>query len=182
MAQDWFDSGATVCLVTSWLANTLCAQKIHQPMQLSGLVSLSLNKHAVNITLSSTYHTQDDQCSITCQVFNGRIPITTPNLGPVQRFTFLWVKDLADWSSESTVNLILSVEDVHDCYTTELCRSSEYKVEAWNSIFGWVIRGAAEHSEVAPQVFKVTPAKDWMDKMLKQYIGKSRSFTLPSLP
>ena len=54
---------------------------------------------------------------------------------------FLHGKQLADPGRGSRIDLLIGMPDIPDCYTQSMVSSSDQKLEAHESIFGWVVRG-----------------------------------------
>ena len=109
-------------------------------MALDVLDDVAMSKSADEVTLSSTHSSQEESQKVFCQIINGKLPLSTPDLTPYRSLPFLRGKELADWSDEQSVDLLLCMHDVHQCYTSEICHSADRQVEAHKSIFGWIIR------------------------------------------
>lgn len=139
------DTGSTVTLITTKLANSLRARKRKSSMIVHGLFGVSNMKHEVEVNLGAVHGQEEQDVPVTAQVID---TITTPcpanQLMDVKSMSFLQELQLADphFDSPGPIDVLLGVKDCGRCWRAGELFSSDKMVMAKNTIFGWVVSGA----------------------------------------
>ena len=167
IARVLLDGGSNITLVTNRLANTLKAKKKPRPMKIEGLNSDSMSQHTVELTLSSVMERDGEELVTDCHIVDHIIDVPCKGLSAVAQMSFLKGKKMADWGRESRVDIILGIEDMSYCYHPDLCCSTDKKLEARKSIFGWVVRGIYSDSDATPQVLRVASVEEKADTIIQ---------------
>ena len=88
---------------------------------------------------------------------------------------------MADWGRKSRVDIILGMEDMSYCYHPDLCCSTDKKLEARKSIFGWVVRGIYSDSDATPRVLHVASVEEKADTII-QCLWKTEDLPVAASP
>ena len=140
IARALLDGGASLSLVMSRLATLLGAKKISSQMNIKGVGGSLDTSHAVELELSSAYDRGGESVTIHCQVVDHVTDVPVQGILEASQMPFLHGKQLADPGRGNQIDLLLiGMPDIPDCYTPSMVSSSDQKLEARESIFGWVV-------------------------------------------
>ena len=110
------DSGADVSLITSQLANSLRAKQIPCPTRVIGINNDSDAGHLVKVTLTSLLCMTRESVNIQALVVDKLPDVAWTKLSEVSNRPFLQGKQLADWSKENRVDVLVGARDIPVCY------------------------------------------------------------------
>ena len=166
-----FDSGANISLITNRLAITLKAKRIQSYKEISGFGGNRVSNLAVEIELGSAYKIRGRHVRVRCQVVDDIYPDWPgQDLSKIAGMSFLKNKQLADpgLGEKGKIDILLGLSDVTSCYLSSLICAPECFVEARESIFGWVVRGAQPENTSSNVVLKISSTDARADELLQR--------------
>ena len=115
------DSGASISLITSSLAQELQAKLCPCEISISGVGGETVSKHVTNVTLSSAFHDDGDSITIQCHAVE-KLVETLPccNLSSIHQLPCL-EGQLADpgFGKTSKIEILLGVGDCNKAFRQE---------------------------------------------------------------
>ena len=151
------------------MAITLKAKRIKSYKEISGFGGNRVSNRAVEIELGSAYKIRGKHVRVRFQVVDDIYPDWPgQDWSKIAGTSFLKNKQLADpgLGKKGKIDILLGLSYVTSCNFSSLICSPECFVEARESIFGWVVRGAQPEITSSNVVLKISSTDARADELL----------------
>ena len=156
------DSGASISLITSSLAQELQAKLSPCEISISGVGGEAVSKHVTNVTLSSAFHDDGDSITVQCHVVE-KLVETLPccNLSSIHQLPCLEGKQMADpgFGKTSKIEILLGVGDCNKVFHQEFIQPENTAILITETLFGWTISGQTSSVKSSGIVLSVSQSK-----------------------
>ena len=146
-ARAFLDTGATITLITSRLANSLRAPRSRSNTNISGIAGRLTSDYTVDVKLSSAFTSSDKSIHITAHIIES-IMSDSPvcDREKVKQMPFLKGLQLADpdLGSHGKIDLLLGLPDFIRCKEDQSVSSPTRCLTAEKTLFGWAVGGSIE--------------------------------------
>ena len=143
-ARAQLDSGATITLVTSKLAQALKARPIPCHTEITGVGGGKTSSHQVDLELSSALAPGGDSIQVRAHVVDHITDGYHPQeLEGVKRMSFLKGLQLADpeFDHSGKIDILLGIAACNECTYDDVVSAPNRRFKAHKTIFGWAIGG-----------------------------------------
>ena len=174
-ARAQLDTGASISLITSRLANTLKVKRIPCHTEINGVGGQMTSTHQVEVELSSAFCEEGDHIIVRAHVVNNFTDdYPLQELETIRSLPFLKGKPLADpeFDRSGKVDLLLGIVPCNQCTYDEVVSSPNRKFKAHRTIFGWTIGGEQPTSRCSNgrhTVKRTTAKEDPTYALLKEF-------------
>ena len=167
------DSGASISLITSSLAQELQAKLSPCEISISGVGGETVSKLVTNVTLSSAFHDDGDSITVQYHVVE-KLVETLPccnidELVSIHQLPCLEGKQLADppgFGKTSKIEILLGVGD---CLSPEFIQPENTAILITKTLFGWTISGQTSSVKSSGIVLSVSQSKtEATDQLLQK--------------
>ena len=174
-ARAQLDSGATISLVTSKLAQALKARPIPCHTEITGVGGGKTSSHQVDLELSSALAPGGDNIQVRAHVVDHITDGYHPqDLEGVKRMSFLKGLQLADpeFDRSGKIDILLGIAACNECTYDDVVSAPNRRFKAHKTIFGWAIGGerpAGAAPNFATTCLKAAAKEDPTHELLRAF-------------
>ena len=175
-ARILLDTGSTISLISSRVANDLRASRIPHKLNIDGMGGGMVSSHFVEIKLSPAHGNDGnkDYLITKCHVVDHIPPIS--NCHDVSHWKNLpCLRDKTpladpDFGGPGRIDILLGLADVGFCYRGEYVQSEDRSVNVIRTIFGWTVGGVVTPTVTSAIALRVSHQDTKTDQLLQRLL------------